>query len=156
MPCRARNKFNSPRHPELVPPVWGGDPVSLVLVDNSRFLSRSSRSPLSLISDSRSAVAAAGAAADVSPPDCFFFFKRKTFSAEVLGHESIPFLSVQQREVTDPKVWIRFSVRERYSPLLRKPETRQWRHSIDQDISSTSVAALMASGFSCQKDTFSV
>ena len=59
------------------------------------------------------------------------------------------FLSVQQREVTDPRVWIRFSVRERYSPLPRKPETRQWRHSIDQDISSTSVAALMASGFSC-------
>ena len=101
----ASNKFNSPRHPELVPPVWGGDPVSLVLVDNSRFLSRSSRSPLSLISDnwSTAAVAAAGAA-DWSPPDCFFFFKRKTFSAEVLGHESIPFLSVQHREVTDPKV----------------------------------------------------
>ena len=87
---------HSPRHPELVPPVWGGDPVSLVLVDNNRFLSRSSRSPLSLISDSPSAVTAAAApgaaAADVS--DCFFFFKRKTFSAEVLGHESIPFFKV--------------------------------------------------------------
>ena len=36
----------------------------------------------------------------------------------------LPFLSVQQKEVTEPRVWRRFSVRQRYSPEPERQAAR--------------------------------
>ena len=37
----------------------------------------------------------------------------KSFSAEVFGHERIPFLSVQHKAVIEPRACIKFSIKKR-------------------------------------------
>ena len=52
-------------------------------------------------------------------PEVSSVLSMKSFSAEVLGQERMPFLSVQHRAVMEPKACIKFSVRDKYLPWPR-------------------------------------